>query len=57
MLELDARSGTRYTEHVKSHWGVTSPDGRQQRSEYLGGGSTPVHITPIARTDSSPGGS
>ena len=55
MLELDARSGTRYVENVKAHWGVTSPDGRQQRTEYLGGGSSPVLFSPIARTDSSPG--
>jgi hypothetical protein len=55
LLEKDARSGTRYVELVKSHFGVTSPDFRVQRPEYLGGGRTPVNITPIARTDSSPG--
>lgn len=55
LLERDARSGTRYTEIVQSHFGVTSADARLQRPEYLGGGHTPVNITPIARTDSSPG--
>ena len=55
MLERDARAGTRYTEIVKSHFGVTSPDGRLQRPEYLGGGSTPVNITPIAQTDTNVG--
>jgi hypothetical protein len=55
LLEKDARSGTRYTEILKSHFGVTSDDARLQRPEYLGGGSTPVIVTPIARTDSSPG--
>jgi len=55
LLEKDARSGTRYIEIVRSHFGVTSDDARQQRPEYLGGGSTPINITPIARTDSSPG--
>lgn len=55
LLERDARSGTRYTEIVRSHFGVTSADSRLQRPEYLGGGSTPVIITPIARTDSAPG--
>ena len=55
LLERDARSGTRYIEIVRSHFGVTSDDARQQRPEYLGGGSTPINITPIARTDSSPG--
>jgi len=55
LLEKDARAGTRYIEIVRSHFGVTSDDARQQRPEYLGGGSTPINITPIARTDSSPG--
>lgn len=55
MLEKDARSGTRYTEIVQSHYGVTSPDARLQRPEYLGGGSQPIYIKPIARTDSNPG--
>lgn len=55
LLERDARGGSRYTEIVQSHFGVTSPDARLQRPEYLGGGSTPVLVTPIARTDSSPG--
>ena len=55
MLEKDARAGTRYIEILKSHFGVTSPDFRVQRPEYLGGGSAPVHVNPIARTDTSPG--
>lgn len=55
LLEKDARAGTRYPELIKSHFGVTSDDARMQRPEYLGGGSTPIHITPVARTDSSPG--
>ena len=55
LLEKDARSGTRYTEILQSHFQVTSPDGRLQEPEYLGGGSTPIHINPVARTDSSPG--
>lgn len=55
ILERDARSGVRYTEIIQSHFGVISPDARLQRPEYLGGGSTPVNVTPIARTDSSPG--
>ena len=55
ILEKDARAGTRYAEIVKSHFGVTSADSRLQRPEYLGGGSQPVNVTPIARTDSSPG--
>ncbi len=50
MLERDARGGTRYTEIIKSHFGVVSPDSRLQRPEYLGGGSTPIIINPIAQT-------
>ena len=50
MLERDARGGTRYTEIVRSHFGVVSPDARLQRPEYLGGGSSPLHISPIAQT-------
>jgi len=55
LLERDARAGTRYAEIIQSHFGVTSPDARLQRPEYLGGGSTPVNVSAIARTDSSPG--
>ena len=50
LAERDARGGTRYTEIVRSHFGVVSPDARVQRPEYLGGGSTPVNINPIAQT-------
>jgi len=50
MLERDARGGTRYTEIIKAHFGVSSPDSRLQRPEYLGGGSTPVIINPVAQT-------
>ncbi len=47
ILERDARSGTRYVESLKARWGVTSPDFRLQRAEYLGGGSSIVNITPV----------
>lgn len=50
LLERDARGGTRYIEIIKSHFGVTSPDARLQRPEYLGGGSSPVNISPVAST-------
>ena len=53
MYEKDARGGTRYTEIVKSHFGVTSPDARLQRPEYLGGGTTRVNVSPIAQTSST----
>ena len=53
LLERDARGGTRYTEIVRSHFGVISPDARLQRPEYLGGGSAPVVLNPIAQTSGS----
>ncbi|AXL14582.1 major capsid protein [Microviridae sp.] len=49
-FEKDARGGTRYTEKIRSHFGVTSPDQRLQRPEFLGGGTTPINVTPIANT-------
>lgn len=49
LLERDARGGTRYTEIIRAHFGVVSPDARLQRPEYLGGGSTPVNVSPIAQ--------
>lgn len=53
LLERDARGGTRYTEIVRSHFGVTSPDGRAWRPVYLGGGRSFVNVTPIAQTSST----
>jgi len=50
LLERDARGGTRYTEIIRAHFGVVSPDARLQRPEYLGGGTTPITISPIAQT-------
>ena len=53
LYERDARGGTRYTEILQSHFGVTSPDARLQRPEYLGGGKTPVSMQPIPQTSST----
>lgn len=50
VYERDARGGTRYTELIQAHFGVTSPDARLQRSEYLGGASSPINLNPIAQT-------
>lgn len=50
LLERDARGGTRYTEIIRSQFGVVSPDFRLQRPEYIGGGMTSLNITPIAQT-------
>ena len=60
ILEADARGGTRYTELLTHEFGVTSPDSRLQRSEYLGGTRVPININQViqnsATTDASPQG-
>nr|WNN13489.1 MAG: major capsid protein [Gokushovirinae sp.] len=47
LYERDARGGTRYIEILKSHFGVTSPDARLQRPEYLGGNRLPITINQV----------
>lgn len=49
LLERDALGGSRYTEILRSHFGVTSPDSRLQRPEYLGGNRVPIHISQITQ--------
>nr|QJB20978.1 MAG: major capsid protein [Microvirus sp.] len=53
LLERDARGGTRYTEILRSHFGVVSPDARLQRPEYLGGSSVPVQTHAVAQTSAA----
>jgi hypothetical protein len=53
LLEKDGRGGTRYNELIKAHFGVTVPDFRVQRPEYLGGGSSAIQVTPVPQTSSS----
>ena len=55
LLERDARSGTRYTETILAHFGVTVPDFRLQRPEFLGGGSTPINVNQTQQTDTTVG--
>lgn len=50
LLERDARGGTRYTEIIRAHFRVDSPDARLQRPEYLGGGQSQVNFEPVAST-------
>ncbi len=50
LFERDARGGSRYTEILKAHFGVTSPDARLQRPEYLGGGSSMINVNTVAQT-------
>ena len=47
ILEADARGGTRYTELLKNEFGVTSPDSRLQRTEYIGGNRIPINISQV----------
>jgi hypothetical protein len=53
LLEKDARGGTRYVEIIKAHFGVTSPDFRLQRPEYLGGGKSYINVAPVANTSAT----
>ena len=53
LYERDARGGTRYTEILRSHFGVVSPDARLQRPEYLGGSSVRININPVEQTSST----
>lgn len=53
VLERLARSGSRYTEFIQSFFGVTNPDSRLQRSEFLGGGHSPINLMQVAQTSQS----
>lgn len=57
LLERDARGGTRYIEMIKSHFGVTSPDARLQRSEYLGGNRIRINVNQIVQQSATVAGS
>lgn len=50
LYERDARGGTRYTEIIRSHFGVVSPDARLQRPEYLGGGRSFINSHAVPQT-------
>lgn len=52
MYERDARGGTRYTEIIRAHFNVVSPDARLQRPEYLGGGQAVVNLHTVPQTSS-----
>jgi len=53
MYERDARGGTRYTEIIRAHFNVVSPDARLQRPEYLGGGQSPLNLHQVPQTSSN----
>lgn len=49
-MEMEARGGSRYTEIIKTFFGVTSPDARLQRPEYLGGKQIPINVDQVVQT-------
>ena len=53
LYERDARGGTRYTEIIRAHFNVVSPDARLQRPEYLGGGQSYVNLHTVPQTSAS----
>lgn len=53
MYERDARGGTRYTEILRSHFGVVSPDSRLQRPEFLGGSHSVMNVSPVPQTSAT----
>jgi len=53
LYERDARGGTRYTEIIRAHFAVVSPDARLQRPEYLGGGSSMVNLYQVPQTSAN----
>lgn len=57
LYEKDARGGTRYISLLKTHFGVTSPDARLQRSEYLGGNRVPININQVVQNSGTASGS
>lgn len=57
LYEKNARGGTRYIEIIKAHFGVQSPDARQQRSEYLGGTRVPINMDQVVQTSNTAEGS
>lgn len=57
LYEKDARGGTRYIEILKTHFGVTSPDARLQRPEYLGGNRIPININQVVQNSATEAGS
>lgn len=50
-----ARGGSRYTEVLRSFFGVVSPDARLQRPEFLGSFTKMVNVNPIAQTSATDG--
>lgn len=52
-MERNARSGVRYTEFLKAHFGVSPRDERLDRPEYIGGTKAPVIVSEVLQTSST----
>lgn len=52
-MEKNMRGGARLVEWTLSHFGVRIPDSTLQRPEYIGGGRSPIFITPVEQTSST----
>lgn len=51
--EAQSRGGSRYIEFIKNIFGVTSPDGRLQRAEYLGGTRFNINMDQVLQTSAT----
>lgn len=49
-LELNARTGNRYTEHIEAHFGVKAQDARLQRPEEFGGSVGTIQFSEVLQT-------
>lgn len=49
-LELNARTGNRYTEHIQAHFGVKPQDARLQRPEEFGGSVSQIQFSEVLQT-------
>lgn len=52
-MEKNARCGSRYTEFLRAHWGVSPNDDRLQRPEYIGGSKQPIVISEVLQTSAT----
>ena len=52
-MERNARAGSRYTEFLKAHFGVSPRDERLQRPEYIGGSKAPIIFSEVLQTSAT----
>lgn len=55
-MERNARAGSRYTEFLKAHFGVSPRDERLQRPEYVGGSKSAVIVSEVLQTSKTESG-